>query len=60
MSAADSTAGVLELRVLDVRYCKDLNIPQDLNVKARKKQITTIFEQMELANPQPSKLHFDF
>ena len=42
MSTADSTAGVLELRGLDVGYYKDLNILQDLNVKARKKQITTI------------------
>ena len=37
MSTADSTAGVLELRGLDVGYYKDLNILQDLNVKARRK-----------------------
>ena len=42
MSTADSTAGVLELRGLDVGYYKDLNILQDLNVKVRRKQITTI------------------
>ena len=42
MSAADSIAGVLELRGLDVGYYRDLNILQDLNLKARKKQITTI------------------
>ena len=47
MSAADSPAGVLELRGLDVGYYMDLNILQDLNVKARKKQITTILGQTE-------------
>ena len=33
---------VLELRDLYVGYYKDLNILQDLNVKARKGQITAI------------------
>ena len=42
MSAVDLIAGVLELRGLDVGYYKDLIILQELNVKARKKQITTI------------------
>ena len=42
MTSIDATSGVLELRGLDVGYYKDLNILQDLNVKVRHKQITTI------------------
>ena len=42
MTSIDATSGVLELRGLDMGYYKDLNILQDLNVKVRHKQITTI------------------
>ena len=42
MTLIDTTSGMLELRGLDVGYYKDLNILQDLNVKVRQKQITTI------------------
>ena len=60
MSAADSTAGVLELRGLDVGYYKDLNILQDLNVKARKKQITTILGANGVGKSTAFKAAFGF
>ena len=60
MSAADSTAGVLELRSLDVGYYKDLNILQDLNVKARKKQITTILGANGVGKSTALKAAFGF
>ena len=60
MSAADSTAGVLELRGLDVGYYKDLNILQDLNVKARKKQITTILGANGVGKSTALKAAFGF
>ena len=60
MSAADSTAGVLELRNLDVGYYKDLNILQDLNVKARKKQITTILGANGVGKSTALKAAFGF
>ena len=60
MSATDSTAGVLELRGLDVGYYKDLNILQDLNVKARKKQITTILGANGVGKSTASRLHLGF
>jgi len=60
MSATDSTAGVLELRGLDVGYYKDLNILQDLNVKARKKQITTILGANGVGKSTALKAAFGF
>ena len=60
MSAADSTAGVLELRGLDVGYYKDLNILQDLNVKVRKKQITTILGANGVGKSTALKAPFGF
>ena len=60
MSEADSTAGVLELRGLDVGYYKDLNILQDLNVKARKKQITTILGANGVGKSTALKAAFGF
>ena len=60
MSAADSTAGVLELRGLDVGYYKDLNILQDLNVKARRKQITTILGANGVGKSTALKAAFGF
>ena len=60
MSAADSTAGVLELRGLDVGYYKDLNILQDLNVKVRKKQITTILGANGVGKSTALKAAFGF
>ena len=60
MSTADSTAGVLELRGLDVGYYKDLNILQDLNVKARKKQITTILGANGVGKSTALKAAFGF
>ncbi|MEC7220055.1 MAG: ABC transporter ATP-binding protein [SAR324 cluster bacterium] len=60
MSAADSTAGVLELKGLDVGYYKDLNILQDLNVKARKKQITTILGANGVGKSTALKAAFGF
>lgn len=60
MSAAESTAGVLELRGLDVGYYKDLNILQDLNVKARKKQITTILGANGVGKSTALKAAFGF
>ena len=60
MSTADSTAGVLELRDLDVGYYKDLNILQDLNVKARKKQITTILGANGVGKSTALKAAFGF
>ena len=60
MSAADLTAGVLELRGLDVGYYKDLNILQDLNVKARKKQITTILGANGVGKSTALKAAFGF
>ena len=60
MSAADSTAGVLELRGLDVGYYKDLNILQDLNVKARKKQITTVLGANGVGKSTALKAAFGF
>ena len=60
MSTANSTAGVLELRGLDVGYYKDLNILQDLNVKARKKQITTILGANGVGKSTALKAAFGF
>ena len=60
MSSADSTAGVLELRGLDVGYYQDLNILQDLNVKARKKQITTILGANGVGKSTALKAAFGF
>ncbi len=60
MSTADSTAGVLELKGLDVGYYKDLNILQDLNVKARKKQITTILGANGVGKSTALKAAFGF
>ena len=60
MSTADSTAGVLELRGLDVGYYKDLNILQDLNVKARKKQITSILGANGVGKSTALKAAFGF
>ena len=60
MSAIDTTAGVLELRGLDVGYYKDLNILQDLNVKARKKQITTILGANGVGKSTALKAAFGF
>lgn len=60
MSEADLTAGVLELRGLDVGYYKDLNILQDLNVKARKKQITTILGANGVGKSTALKAAFGF
>ena len=60
MTATDSTAGVLELRGLDVGYYKDLNILQDLNVKARKKQITTILGANGVGKSTALKAAFGF
>ena len=60
MSTADSTAGVLELRGLDVGYYKDLNILQDLNVKARRKQITTILGSNGVGKSTALKAAFGF
>ena len=60
MSAADSTAGVLELRGLDVGYYKDLNILQDLNVKARRKQVTTILGANGVGKSTALKAAFGF
>ena len=60
MSAADSIAGVLELRGLNVVYYKDLNILQDLNVKAGKIQITTIFGANGVGKSPASSLLLDF
>ena len=60
MSATDSTAGVLELRGLDVGYYKDLNILQNLNVKARKKQITTILGANGVGKSTALKAAFGF
>ncbi len=60
MSTADSTVGVLELRGLDVGYYKDLNILQDLNVKARKKQITTILGANGVGKSTALKAAFGF
>ena len=60
MSTADSTAGVLELRGLDVGYYKDLNILQDLNVKARKKQITTLLGANGVGKSTALKAAFGF
>ena len=60
MSAADLTAGVLELRGLDVGYYRDLNILQDLNVKARKKQITTILGANGVGKSTALKAAFGF
>ena len=60
MSTTDSTAGVLELRGLDVGYYKDLNILQDLNVKARKKQITTILGANGVGKSTALKAAFGF
>ena len=60
MSAADLTAGVLELRGLDVGYYKDLNILQDLNVKARRKQITTILGANGVGKSTALKAAFGF
>ena len=60
MSAADSTAGVLELRGLDVGYYRDLNILQYLNVKARKKQITTILGANGVGKSTALKAAFGF
>jgi branched-chain amino acid transport system ATP-binding protein len=60
MSATNSTAGVLELRGLDVGYYKDLNILQDLNVKARKKQITTILGANGVGKSTALKAAFGF
>jgi branched-chain amino acid transport system ATP-binding protein len=56
----DSTPGVLELRGLDVGYYKDLNILQDLNVKARKKQITTILGANGVGKSTALKAAFGF
>jgi branched-chain amino acid transport system ATP-binding protein len=56
----DSTSGVLELRGLDVGYYKDLNILQDLNVKARKKQITTILGANGVGKSTALKAAFGF
>ena len=56
----DSTAGVLELRGLDVGYYKDLNILQDLNVKARRKQITTILGANGVGKSTALKAAFGF
>lgn len=60
MSAADSIAGVLELRGLDVGYYRDLNILQDLNLKARKKQITTILGANGVGKSTALKAAFGF
>ena len=60
MSAADLTAGVLELRGLDVGYYRDLNILQDLNVKVRKKQITTILGANGVGKSTALKAAFGF
>ena len=60
MSTADSTAGVLELRGLDVGYYKDLNILQDLNVKAKRKQITTILGANGVGKSTALKAAFGF
>ena len=60
MIAADLTAGLLELRGLDVGYYKDLNILQDLNVKARKKQITTILGANGVGKSTALKAAFGF
>ena len=60
MSTADSTAGVLELRGLDVGYYEDLNILQDLNVIARKKQITTILGANGVGKSTALKAAFGF
>ena len=60
MSTADSTAGVLEIRGLDVGYYKDLNILQDLNVKVRKKQITTILGANGVGKSTALKAAFGF
>ena len=53
-------AGGLELRGLDVGYYKDLNILQDLNVKARKKQITTILGANGVGKSTALKAAFGF
>ena len=60
MSTADSTAGVLELRGLDVGYYKDLNILQNLNVKVRRKQITTILGANGVGKSTALKAAFGF
>ena len=60
MSAVDLIAGVLELRGLDVGYYKDLIILQELNVKARKKQITKILGANGVGKSTDLKAAFGF
>ena len=51
---------VLELRNLYVGYYKDLNILQDLNVKARKNQITAILGANGVGKSTALKAVFGF
>ena len=51
---------VLELRSLYVGYYKDLNILQDLNVKARKNQITAILGANGVGKSTALKAVFGF
>ena len=60
MTSIDATSGVLELRGLDVGYYKDLNILQDLNVKVRHKQITTILGANGVGKSTALKAAFGF
>ena len=60
MTLIDTTSGMLELRGLDVGYYKDLNILQDLNVKVRQKQITTILGANGVGKSTALKAAFGF
>ena len=60
MTSIDATSGVLEFRGLDVGYYKDLNILQDLNVKVRHKQITTILGANGVGKSTALKAAFGF
>ena len=60
MTSIDATSGVLELRGLDVGYYKDLNILQDLNIKVRHKQITTILGANGVGKSTALKAAFGF
>ncbi len=51
---------VLEIRGLDVGYYKDLNILQDLNIKARKNQITAILGANGVGKSTALKAVFGF
>ncbi len=58
--AASENRTMLEVRGLDVGYYKDLNILQDLNIKARENQITAILGANGVGKSTALKAVFGF